>query len=381
MPRNNLYVGLISGTSMDAVDAALLDLSRPDEPRILATHAEPPDPGLRADLLDLSQGVAGVSLVKFGELDQRVGHWFADAALALLERSGTEPVSVRGIGSHGQTVHHAPGGPYPFSMQLGDPSLIAARTGIATVADFRGGDIAAGGQGAPLVPAFHHRIFRHPDEPRVIVNMGGIANLTLLPAATEGDHDKVHGFDTGPGNALLDAWTMEHLGEPQDTGGRWAASGSVHEDLLSLLLQEPYFQKPPPKSTGREYFHLAWLRDRLGNLGEVPAAADVQRTLCELTARTVATALEEHGIGGERVLVCGGGAHNPLLLRRLEELLAPRPVAATDDYGVPADWVEAAAFAWLAMRTMEGLPGNLPSVTGARRAVVLGGIYDPRGKT
>lgn len=365
---------------MDAVDAALLDLAQPDAPRILATHAEPPEAGLRADLLALSQDVTGVSLAKLGEMDQRVGHWFADAALHLLEHSGTAAEAVRGIGSHGQTVHHAPDAPYPFSMQLGDPSLIAARTGIVTVADLRGGDIAAGGQGAPMVPAFHHRVFADAAENRAVLNLGGIANLTLLPAAPDDDRgERVLGFDTGPGNALLDTWATEHLDEPQDTDGRWAATGRVHEGLLNLMLQDPYFQKTPPKSTGREYFHLAWLRGQLASLEQPPNPADVQRTLCELTALSVATALDEHGPGGERVLLCGGGARNPVLRKRLAALLAPRPIADTADYGIPGDWVEAAALAWLAMRTLNGLPGNLPSVTGARAAVVLGGIYAPYG--
>lgn len=377
--RSNLYIGLISGTSMDAVDAVLLDLAQADTPRLAATHAEPPEASLRDDLLALSQDVAGVSLAKLGELDQRVGHWFADAALKLLEHAGTRPDAVRGIGSHGQTVHHAPDAPYPFSMQLGEPSVIAARTGIATVAHPRGADIAAGGQGAPLVPAFHHRVFRHAGENRAILNLGGIANLTLLPATADEDDTRVLGFDTGPGNALLDTWAAEHLGDPQDTDGRWATTGRVHEDLLNLMLQEPYFQKSPPKSTGREYFHLAWLRGQLASLEGLPNPADVQRTLCELTALSVATALDEYGPGDERVLLCGGGARNPVLRERLEALLAPRAIAETGDYGVPADWVEAAALAWLAMRTLTGLPGNLPSVTGAREAVVLGGIYDPKG--
>ena len=374
-----LYIGLISGTSMDAVDAALLDLSNPESPRLTATHAQPPAEDLRADLLALSQDVAGITLAKLGELDQRVGHWFADAALALLETSGTPTAAVRGIGSHGQTVHHAPDAPHPFSMQIGDPALIAVRTGIPTVGHLRGGDIAAGGQGAPLVPAFHQWVFRHPAERRAILNIGGIANLTLLPAGRGDEAGEVLGFDTGPGNALLATWAVEHLGEPQDTDGRWAASGEVHEGLLSLMLQDPYFYRPPPKSTGREHFHLNWLHNRLASLGRPPNPADVQRTLCELTARTVATALEEHGAGAERVLLCGGGARTPVLRQRLEALLAPRPVADTGDYGVPPDWVEAAAFAWLAMRTLEGLPGNLPSVTGAREAVVLGGVYAPFG--
>lgn len=360
---------------MDAADAALLDFSQPDAPRILATHAEPIPDGLRTELMALAESGA-TSPAKLGELDQRLGHWFVDAALNLLEKATAKPGDVAAIGSHGQTVHHAAGGEYPFSLQLGDPNLIAARTGIATVGHLRGADMAAGGQGAPLAPAFHNRVFRDPDENRAVLNLGGIANLTLLPAG----HDNVTGFDTGPANALMDAWAAAHLGEPRDTGGRWAATGQVHRALLDRLLADPYFGTPPPKSTGREYFHLAWLHERLGGLAETPDPADVQRTLCELTAVSVADALNEHGPGNERVLLCGGGAHNPFLRQRLTERLAPRPVADTGDYGIDVDWVEAAAFAWLAMRTLNGLPGNLPSVTGAREAVVLGGVYAPSGR-
>jgi anhydro-N-acetylmuramic acid kinase len=265
-------------------------------------------------------------------------------------------------------------------MQLGEPSVIAARTGIVTVAHLRGADMAAGGQGAPLVPAFHHRVFGDAAENRAILNLGGIANLTLLPASSGNDSaDQVLGFDTGPGNALLDTWATEHLGEPQDTDGRWAGTGRVHEALLNLMLQDSYFQKAPPKSTGREYFHLAWLRGQITSLTQPPNPADVQRTLCELTALSVVTALDEYGPGDERILLCGGGARNPMLRERLTDLLSPRRIADTGDYGIPGDWVEAASFAWLAMRTLNGQPGNLPSVTGAREAVVLGGIYAPFG--
>lgn len=373
-----LYIGLMSGTSMDAVDAALVDFDAPRQPRVIATHTEPPEEKLRSELLQLSQDVAGVSLAKFGELDQHVGHWFADAALKLLEKTSTKAGDIRAIGHHGQTLHHAPRAHYPFSLQIGDCNLVAARTGITTVGQFRGADLAAGGQGAPLTPALHHQIFQHATENRCIINLGGIANITLLPAnADVNDSSKVAGLDTGPANALMDAWVSEHLGLPQDTDAKWAAAGMVDELLLNHLLQDPYFHLRAPKSTGREHFNLDWLRRELSSVRNPPDPVDVQRTLCELSARSVVDAIDAYGPGDERVLLCGGGAKNPVLCERLAALLAPRVVQHTDEYGLDGDWVEAVAFAWLGMRTVQGLAGNLPSVTGARHAVVLGGVYSP----
>ncbi len=363
---------------MDAVDAALVDLEDPRRPVILARHAEPPEAKLRSELLSLSQDVAGVTLAKLGELDQRVGHWFADAAQNLIESSGVSSKSVLGIANHGQTLHHAPRGQYPFSLQIGDSNVVAARTGITTVGQFRGADIAAGGEGAPLAPALHHQIFQHAHEHRCVINLGGIANITLLRANPDSeDTSQVLGLDTGPASALMDAWISEHLGDPQDTDARWARGGQVDETLLSHLLQEPYFHLGAPKSTGREHFNLDWLRNQLAALPQPPDPVDVQRTLCELSARTIADAVEEYGPDTQRVLLCGGGARNPLLRERIASLLAPCSVELSDDYGVDGDWVEALAFAWLAMRTIKGLPGNVPSVTGASRAVVLGGVYAP----
>lgn len=374
-----IYIGLMSGTSMDAVDAALVDLQDPSRPVILARHAEPPESRLRSELLSLSQEVAGVTLAKLGELDQRVGHWFADAAENLLQTSSISHAQVLGIGNHGQTLHHAPRGQYPFSLQIGDSNVIAARTGITTVGQFRGADIAAGGEGAPLAPALHHQVFQHASEHRCVINLGGIANVTLLPAnADPQDTSKLLGLDTGPASALMDAWISEHLGETQDTDAKWASSGRVDEPLLSHLLQEPYFHLSAPKSTGREHFNLDWLRNQLAGLPQPPDPVHVQRTLCELSARTVVDAVLEYGPDTQRVLLCGGGAKNPLLRERITALLSPCGVELSDDYGVDGDWVEAVAFAWLTMRTIEGLPGNVPSVTGAKHAAVLGGIYRPR---
>jgi anhydro-N-acetylmuramic acid kinase len=320
----------------------------------------------------VGQGGDARSLDEIGTLDVRVAATFADAAQALLERAGVPAGAVRAIGSHGQTVRHRPAGAtfdghMPFSWQLGDPSLIAERCGIATVADFRPRDVAAGGLGAPLVPAFHAAVLRAPDEDRAVLNLGGIANYTLIPA--QGD---VRGFDTGPANALMDAWCLRHTGEAFDGDGAFAARGSVDAALLGRMLAEPWFQLPPPKSSGREQFHLGWVASHLAG-DERPE--DVQATLLEVTARTVAQALQLEQPATARVLLCGGGVRNPRLVARIGELLPGARVEATDAHGLDADYVEAMAFAWLARQTLLGLPGNLPSATGARGPRVLGAIY------
>lgn len=361
----------MSGTSMDGVDAALVELDGERLRRVLATYAHPLNAGLRRELLVLNQGATGLALGKLGELDYRVGESFAHAAVGLLRKAGRKADDITAIGSHGQTLFHAPQARYPFSLQIGDPNIIAARTRITTVADFRRRDMAEGGQGAPLVPAFHQALFQSAAENRCIVNIGGIANVTLLPR----DGSPITGFDTGPGNALMDHWADAHLGQPFDRDGQWAASGRVIKLLLHQLADDAFFHRVPPKSTGREYFTPGWLRRQLEALSSPPTPADVQRTLCELTAQTVASAIERFGPGNERVLLCGGGARNPVLSESLRQALAPRAVEATDRYGLDSDWVEACAFAWLAMRTLRGEPGNLPSVTGAVKPTVLGGIY------
>lgn len=369
------YIGLMSGTSLDAVDAVLLECDTSGRARITHTHAETPDPALRADLLAVATDTRNITLRQLGELHQRTGLWFAEAANKLITAAGAEPAAIRAIGSHGQTLLHAPEAPFPFSWQCGDASVIAARCGIPTVADFRAADIAAGGQGAPLVPAFHHAVFASAEESRCIVNIGGIANITVLPAT--GSRDAVTGFDTGPGNALLDSWAEQHLGQPLDTDARWAASGAIDPALLERLNSDAYFRQSPPKSTGRETFNLAWLTRQLDALEHDVAPADVQRTLAELTATSIADAIAEHAPGTGRILVCGGGAHNPLIRERLATHLPDAVLTDTGAHGIDVDWVEAAAFAWLAMRTLNGRPGNLPAVTGARKPVVLGGIYRP----
>lgn len=364
-----LFIGLMSGTSMDAADAALVDFSA-GAPKLIATRRTPLPPELRGGLLALC--VPGENEIeRMAALDTQLGEIFADCALALLKKAGVKADAVIAIGSHGQTVRHQPAGAYPFSLQIGNPALIAQRTGITTVADFRRADIAAGGQGAPLAPAFHNAVFRSAQRNRIVINIGGIANITLLPRDAK---QFVTGFDTGPGNVLLDAWAERHLGKRMDEDGRFAASGKVNENLLNEFLQDNYFSLAPPKSTGREHFNLAWLDTMLKNHGSVPAQ-DVQATLCELTAASISDATRRHAPAAEEVLICGGGAHNIHLMQRLRARLQPCPVESTEKYGASPDWIEAMAFAWLAKQTLEGKPGSLPSVTGAGHGVVLGGIY------
>ena len=324
---------------------------------------------LRAQVLRLSQHDAPpLSLDAIGALDTQVGQAFADAANALIEESCVDRNRIRAIGSHGQTLRHRPSGEFPFSLQLGDANVIAERTSITTVADFRRRDIAAGGQGAPLLPIFHAAMLRDADEARVVLNLGGIGNLTLLPV-----DGAVTGFDTGPGNGLMDAWCERHLGTAFDAGGAFAARGRVDENLLARLLTDAYFTLPAPKSTGRDQFHLGWLDAQLQDATCAPE--DVQATLCELTAASVANALRTVQPETARMLVCGGGVHNSVLLARLAARLPDIAIESTAAHGLDPDFVEAMAFAWLARETIAGRPGNLPEVTGARGSRVLGAIH------
>lgn len=365
----HLYIGLMSGTSVDGIDAALVSVSDDHRLQLLATrqHAFPDE--VRADILALMSPGLG-ELDREGELDMQLGRLFADAARELLAESGKTAAQIRAIGSHGQTVRHRPNARYPFTRQIGNPSAIAEFTGITTVADFRSRDMAAGGQGAPMVPAFHAGMFQKAGVHRAIVNIGGIANVTWLPGDATAP---VIGFDTGPGNTLLDQWIKRHRSEPCDHNGQWGAGGVVQESLLKRLLADGYFAEPPPKSTGREHFNLDWVTRALEGR-ESPQ--DVQATLAELTARSIGSALLQQLPSRPReVYLCGGGAHNRDLVARLFRVLGDVPVASTAELGIDPDWVEAAAFAWLAHRTLSGQPGNLPSVTGARNPAVLGGIY------
>ncbi|MBD9480250.1 anhydro-N-acetylmuramic acid kinase [Pseudoxanthomonas sp. PXM02] len=368
---SELYLGLMSGTSADGIDAALVRFE--GEGRALRcelVHGRTFgwDEALRTQLVALGQGADNVSLDALGSLDGRIALAFSDAALALLDEASVPRGRVRAIGSHGQTIRHRPQAEPPFTWQLGDGNVIAERCGIATVADFRRRDVAAGGQGAPLMPAFHAALLGSPQEDRAVLNLGGIANFTLLP--TVGD---VRGFDTGPANALMDAWCERHTGRAYDADGAFAASGQTSAALLAKLLADPWFALPPPKSTGREHFHLDWLQARVE--GDTPSPADVQATLLDLTARTVADALQMTQPETRRVLVCGGGVRNPVLMARLAAYLPQAVVESTAAHGLDPDYVEAMGFAWLARETLAGRPGNLPAVTGASGRRVLGTVY------
>ena len=368
MPNEPLFIGLISGTSLDGIDAVLVDFSG-GEPQLACALHTPYAPSLLRELLAICQ-TGENEIDRLGELDRRIALAFAESVRALLVKAGVEASRIAAIGSHGQTIRHRPTAKYPFSLQIGDPNTLAEETGITTVGDFRRRDIAAGGEGAPLVPAFHQAVFQSSETPRVALNLGGIANITCLPPLNLGN---VVGYDTGPANTLLDGWIRRHGGQAFDDQGAWARQGEVDEPLLQRLLADPYFTLAPPKSTGTEYFNLAWLDTLLPT--DPIAPEDVQRTLVELTACTVADAIESEGFEGAEILVCGGGAHNRLLLDRLAQRLPKAAIASTESRGLDPDWVEAIAFAWLAKRTLAGLSGNLPSVTGARRAVPLGAIY------
>lgn len=372
-PTDGRYLGLMSGTSIDAVDAALVEI-REGSPRLLRARGHPIPAPLAAALHRVDGQTPLDTLL---DLDQQVAQLHAEAACRLLAETGTDSAQVVAIGSHGQTVYHRPHGPYPSSVQLGDPSRIAAETALTTVADFRRRDMALGGQGAPLVPAFHAACLRQPGEDRAVLNLGGIANLTLLPG---GDEAPVTGFDTGPANTLLDAWFRRHRGGAYDRDGAWAAGGTVHTGLLRQLMADDYLQRPPPKSTGPEHYNLDWLQRQLDALpGPTPRPQEVQRTLLSFTAQSAAEALARALPGVRRLYLCGGGVHNPALRRALVAQLASHcpgcHLSSTAEAGLDPDWLEAMAFAWLAYRTLAGLPGNLPEVTGARQAAPLGGIY------
>jgi anhydro-N-acetylmuramic acid kinase len=365
-----LCIGLMSGTSLDGVDAALADFAGP-APRTLATHFAPFDSDLRAELLALQRPVEN-ELERAALAANQLVRAYAAAVTAVLNLADLKPEDISALGAHGQTVRHRPD--LGYTLQLNNPALLAELTGIPVVADFRARDVAAGGQGAPLVPAFHRAVFGDPGHIRVIVNIGGIGNITVLNA-----DGSVLGFDTGPGNVLMDLWIGRHHGKAHDAEGAWAASGQVQAALLAQMLAEPYFALPSPKSTGRDLFNPEWL----ARFGSDHPPADVQATLCELTATTIVDAIRRQLSGQPRghaadtldVFVCGGGAHNPTLQQPLAALGTGWRWQSTDSLGVAPHRVEAMAFAWLAHRTLAQAPGNLASVTGAAGPRVLGAVY------
>jgi anhydro-N-acetylmuramic acid kinase len=362
-PAAALFVGLMSGTSLDGVDAVLVDFSG-SHPRTLATFWLPYSPEVRNQALQL-QATGNDEIRSAAHLSNQLANYYAHAVREVLAAAGTTPEQVAAVGCHGQTIRHQPAAGY--TVQLNNPALLSELTGITVVADFRSRDIAAGGQGAPLVPAFHAAVFGDPRQHRVILNVGGIANLTDLKPGSP-----VRGFDCGPGNLLLDAWIERHQGLRYDEAGNWARQGRVITGLLTRLRADTYFSADPPKSCGRDDFNMPWLESHLAG-DEAPA--DVQATLLELSALAAARAVEQWCGHPDAMFVCGGGARNDALMARLQQLLPGCRVANTDILGQPADWVEAVAFAWLASRTLRGEAGNLPEVTGARGPRVLGAIY------
>ncbi|EKD77317.1 MAG: hypothetical protein ACD_42C00381G0002 [uncultured bacterium] len=365
---HHLYIGLMSGTSMDGIDAALVSFKN-EKTLLLGTTSIDIPANIKSALTTLSRG-DNINIKLLGETDTQMGNLFADAVLDLLQKTNVDAQKIIAIGSHGQTIYHHPNSEHPFTLQIGDANIIAAKTNITTVADFRRRDIALGGQGAPLVPAFHDYLFRDRISDQFVVNIGGIANITYLPAPNVGG---IFGFDTGPGNTLLDLWHEKHRQIPIDFNGEWARSGKLNHELLAHLLDDNYFKKAPPKSTGREYFNLKWLGEKLKIFAKNISPNDIQYTLTELTAKTIASAITHTHT--HTIFICGGGAFNIFLMQRLRANMPYFTACSTSEIGVDPKWVEASAFAWLAKQTIEKKPGNCPSVTGAAMESILGAVH------
>ncbi|MCP4283705.1 MAG: anhydro-N-acetylmuramic acid kinase [Gammaproteobacteria bacterium] len=366
--ESDLYIGLMSGTSMDGIDAALVDFSQ-REHTVTGFNFTPWPAKAAQDLKQIS--VPGQNEIdRLGTLDSIVADAFATSAIELLKKYAVHPSRVRAIGSHGQTIRHRPNFSNPFTLQIGDPNRIAEQTGICVVSDFRRRDMAAGGQGAPLVPTYHAARFFNPEESRVILNIGGIANITLLPADPDAP---ILGFDTGPGNTLINAWIYQNLNVDLDRSGQWAAGGKVDQELLDVMKSDSYFDDPVPKSTGPEYFSRSWLDEHLKKTNLSPQS--IQATLTAFTAETIAEAIALYAPDCSRVIVCGGGVHNNAMMEHLKHRLGNIPLETTREHGIDPEQVESIAFAWLARQTLNGCCGNLPTVTGARHPVILGGIY------
>ncbi len=365
-----LFIGLMSGTSVDAIDAALVSFDENQTIKLEHFTTQPYPLELKDKIAEMRSATARFSFKEVAELDIKLGHLFAKTVGQLLSSAKMSHENIMAIGSHGQTIFHSPDSVEAFTLQIGDPSTIAATTSITTVADFRSMDIAVGGQGAPLAPGFHAELFRHPKENRVVLNLGGIANITFIPSSAT---QPIRGFDTGPANCLMDDWVLKILNKPYDDNGSWGQQGTVSSELLAKMLADDYFKKSHPKSTGREYFNLQWLNQKLGTSEHIPK--DIQATLQQLTVSSIANSIITLKENVAELIICGGGAHNQQIIRLLSETLTEIDVKTTDAYGVDPDSIEAMAFAWLAKRRLDGLPGNLPSVTGASKEVLLGGIY------
>lgn len=366
---DDLYIGLMSGTSLDGIDAVLVSLGD-EQPTLLQSHCFPLSSNLKDEIKSLiNPGKNEIN--RLASLDVQLGQIFAEAVTQLISKTKFKKENIVAIGSHGQTIRHWPTAKHPSTLQIADPNIIAETTGITTVADFRRRDIAAGGQGAPLVPAFHKHVFSHAKNNRVILNLGGIANITVLPA---NQNKVVTGFDTGPANTLMNHWIQQQQNKNYDKNGDWASTGKVNEDLLQKLLSDDYFKLKPPKSTGTEYFNTAWLNKKLSEFPFL-AAEDIQASLTAFTATTIKDAINLYAPTTEEIIVCGGGVHNNFLLQQLKQDLSNIEINSSAKYGLDPDYIEATAFAWLAKQTMEHKVGNLPGVTGAKRAVILGGVY------
>lgn len=364
------YIGLMSGTSADAIDVVAVEFLQ-QTLRLVGSHSTPLPHSLRQQIHSLATPNHN-EIDTLGKLDQALGELFASSINELLDKYQLSPSDIIAIGSHGQTIRHRPPhtSAHPFTLQIGDANVIAERTGITTVADFRRRDMAAGGQGAPLVPAFHRALFHSQDVDRAVVNIGGMANITWLPKM-----GLATGFDTGPGNVLMDAWILKNQNKAYDANGDWAASGNEHQALLTQLLEHPFFALSPPKSTGREAFNMAWLESEIAKLAKVPSGQDIQKTLLTVTATSICDCIRTFTQDHCEVFICGGGAYNRELMKELQEQLPQSLVASTANLGIAPEWIEAIAFAWLAKQTLNRQAGNLCSVTGAQREVVLGGVY------
>jgi len=365
-----LFIGVMSGTSLDGIDIAIIDFAD-DSMQLLAAETFPFSDSLRLDLLKLINS-GRTHLQQLGQIDMALGHAYSDAILQLLSETHIKAEDINAIGCHGQTIYHAPDAAYPFSMQIGNAHVVAEKTGIDTIADFRQRDMVLGGQGAPLVPAFHQALFHDAKCNRVIANIGGIGNITVLPADST---QPVSGFDTGPGNVLLDQWYQQHHNDLYDENGQWARDGEVNQALLKLLMSDPFLRQSAPKSTGREHFNLNWLTEKLTEFDTPIKARAVQKTLLQMTANSISDAILQYAAETDEVYVCGGGAHNAVLMQALTNALPTMSVDTTAALGLAPDWVEACAFAWLAKQTIQHQTGNLPAVTGASKPTILGAVY------